>query len=132
MKDGGDRAAHPRAGLSIGRAAEEAFDLPPEIATQATAIFGIRGSGKTVTATVVVEELLERGLPVAIIDPTDVWWGLKSSADGKSEGFPVVILGGPHGDLPLDENNGWALADFAVEEGVPMVLNNYLKRDRRC
>lgn len=113
-----------REGIDVGEVdGGRRFELPLAVSTQATAIFGIRGSGKTVTATVLVEELLDRGLPVAIIDPTDVWWGLKSSADGKSEGYPVVVLGGPHGDLPLEEHNGWALADFAVDERVPLILS---------
>ena len=111
--------------LAVGASVEsgEAFGLPPELATQATAILGIRGSGKTVTATVLVEELLKMGQQVVVIDPTDVWWGLKSSGDGTEEGFPVVVLGGPHGDLPLEEENAQALADFAVEQRIPLVLS---------
>lgn len=37
--------------------------LPPEAVTQAFAILGKRGSGKTTTATVLTEELLEAGQP---------------------------------------------------------------------
>lgn len=111
------------AGLNIGQAAGGKFLLPREVATQATAVLGIRGSGKTVTATVLVEELLDEHQQVVVIDPTDVWWGLKSSFDGESEGYPIVVLGGPHGDLPLQEENARALADFAVEQRVPMVLS---------
>lgn len=110
-------------GLDVGTAGTEEFSLPREVATQATAILGIRGSGKTVTATVLVEEMLDERQQVVVIDPTDVWWGLKSSADGSEEGYPVVVLGGPHGDLPLEEDNAPALADFAVEQRVPLVLS---------
>lgn len=99
------------------------FTLPAAIGTQTCAILGIRGSGKTVTATVIVEELLDLHHQVVIIDPTDVWWGLKSSGDGSKAGYPVVIFGGPHGDLPLEANMGAALADFAVEQRVPMILS---------
>ena len=114
---------NPTRGLAVGNTGKQPFELPLEIATQAVAILGMRDSGKTVTANVIVEELLGRGMPVVIIDPTDVWWGLKSSADGKSEGHPVVILGGPHGELPLEEDNAPQLADFAVEQAVPLVLS---------
>lgn len=110
----------------------EPFAVPAEIATQATAVVGIRGSGKTVTATVLVEELLDRGLQVVVIDPTDVWWGLKSTADGKGEGYPVVVLGGPHGDLPLRPSAAPALADFAVERRVPLVLSlRHLRKNQQ-
>lgn len=110
--------------LDIGRSvAGEPFPLPTALGTQTSAIVGIRGSGKTVTATVVAEELLGRGHQVVVIDPTDVWWGLKSGADGQEEGYPVVIFGGPHGDLPLKPDMGTAIADFAVEERRPLILS---------
>lgn len=99
------------------------FRVPVEVITQTIAVLGIRGSGKTNTATVMTEELLSRGHHVVIIDPLDVWWGLRSLADGKRAGHPVVVLGGPHGDLPLQETDGEVLADFAVEERVPLVLS---------
>lgn len=100
------------------------FTLPLELGTQTSAIVGIRGSGKTNTATVFAEELLERGHQVVVIDPTDAWWGLKSSADGKRAGFPVVVLGGPHSnDLPLEPGMGRAIADLAVEQRVPLILS---------
>lgn len=110
--------------LQVGRADNgKPFRTPAAIGTQTSAIVGIRGSGKTVTATVMVEELLKLHHQVVIIDPTDVWWGLKSSADGSARGFPVVILGGAHGDLPLEPGMGAPLADFAVEQRVPLILS---------
>ncbi len=110
--------------LRLGTTAEgKSFTLPPDLVTQTTAILGIRGSGKTVTGSSTVEELLKVGQQVVIIDPTDVWWGLKSSADGKSEGYPVVIFGGPHGDLPLAHDAGGVIADFAVENRLPLILS---------
>jgi hypothetical protein len=95
--------------------------LPLEAITETMAILGIRGSGKTNTATAYVEELLENGQQVVIIDPTDAWWGLKSSADGMKPGYPVVILGGKHADLPLASTDGKLVADFIVEQGVSVV-----------
>lgn len=109
--------------LEIGQAGLLQFTLPLDVATQAMAIHGVRGKGKTVTATVIVEELLERDIQVVVIDPTDVWMGLKSSADGKRPGHDVVILGGPHGDLPLLSTSGAVIADFAVDRGVSLVLS---------
>jgi hypothetical protein len=43
--------------------------------------------------------------------------------DGRSPGFPIPIFGGPHGDAPLEEGGGTVLADFAMAEGVSMVLD---------
>jgi hypothetical protein len=98
--------------------------FPLDIAGQCLAIFGIRGSGKTNTAGAFVEELLEHGYPTVIIDPTDAWWGLRVGADGDpKKGYPVVIFGGSHGDIPLEESSGKVIADFVVKEHVPIVLS---------
>lgn len=113
------------ADLHIGRG----FTLPVNIVSQATAVLGVRGKGKTSTAVVVVEEALDNNVQVIVIDPTDVWHGLRSSKDGKKAGHPVVILGGEHGDLPLAAESGNAVADFAVENRVPMILSlRHLKK----
>ncbi len=79
------------------------LELPEEAVTETFAILGKRGVGKTTTARVLTEELLEVGLPVLILDPTGVWWGLRTSADGRRDGYPVVIFGGDHADVPLEE-----------------------------
>lgn len=109
--------------LKIGKAGRETFGLPLDVATWAMAIHGVRGKGKTSTGVVIVEEALEQGVQVVVIDPTDVWWGLKSSKDGKKPGYPAVILGGSHGDLPLGAKSGPAVADFAVAHRVPIILS---------
>lgn len=97
--------------------------LPLELAQQAICTVGIRGSGKTNTGRVMAEELLDAGVPICVIDPTDAWWGLRASRDGKGEGYPVFIFGGEHGDLPLEETHGKTIAEFLVGERVPVVLS---------
>jgi uncharacterized protein len=67
------------------------FTLPEEAITQTFAILGIRGSGKTNTGVVLAEELLKRKHQIVVIDPVDVWWGLKSSKDGKAAGFGIPV-----------------------------------------
>lgn len=98
--------------------------LPLDAASLTSAIMGIRGAGKTNTAVVIVEELLDAHQQCVVIDPTDSWWGLKSSKDGKRDGYPVVILGGKKGDLPLTEADGKTIADFVVDNpAVSIVLS---------
>ncbi len=109
--------------LKVGKSGRSNFLLPLDIATQAMAVHGVRGRGKTVTVTVLVEELLDNGIQVVVIDPTDVWWGLKSSRSGARAGYPVVILGGHHGDIPLQSTSGSVIADFAVDHGASMILS---------
>jgi hypothetical protein len=97
--------------------------LPLDAVTETLGILGRKGSGKTTTASVLAEELLAAKVPVAIIDPTDAWWGLRSSKDGKTDGFPITILGGDHADAPLEETAGKVIADLVAEEAPPLVLS---------
>jgi len=97
--------------------------VPLEYATDATAILGKRGSGKTNTAVVFVEEMLTAGLPVVIVDTVGVWWGIRSSADGNKAGFDVVIFGGEHGDVPLEEKSGVIIADAILDNGLSAVID---------
>lgn len=98
--------------------------FPIEIAGQTIAMFGIRGSGKTNSAGALAEELLEQNHPIAVIDPTDAWWGLRAGRDGSpSGGYPVFIFGGSHADVPLSETDGKVIAEFLVREQVPVILS---------
>lgn len=110
--------------FAIGGGAGGVLRLTDEIVTKASAVLGIRESGKTNTAKVIAEHLLALGRQVVITDPMDVWWGVKSSKDGKSAGYPVVVLGGQHADLPLLEGDGRVLADFVVDHpSVSVILS---------
>lgn len=101
-----------------------ALSLPLDIAGQAICIFGIRGSGKTNTAGVLAEELLDHGQPIVVIDPTDAWWGLRAGRDGSTEGgYQIFIFGGSHADVPLEETDGKVIAEFLVKEQVSVILS---------
>lgn len=97
--------------------------LPLDAATRAIAILAVRGAGKTYTAAVFVEELSTLGVPVVIVDPIGVWWGLRSSASGKGPGIPIVIFGGDHADVPLGETSAETIADVIVDERLSAVLD---------
>lgn len=101
----------------------ESCPLPLETVTETIAVLGRRGSGKTHTASVLAEEMLKVGAQVIIIDPLDVWKGLRTSADGKSDGFPVVVFGGDDGDLPLEGKEGVGLADAIIETGISAIIS---------
>jgi Helicase HerA, central domain len=97
--------------------------LPLDVAGEAIAILAKRGAGKTNTATVLVEELHGANVQVVVLDPVGAWWGLRSSADGKSEGIRIPILGGQHGDVPLEPTAGQVIADVVVDSGAPLLLD---------
>lgn len=80
----------------------DGLKLPVDAVTQRISILGRTRSGKSHTAGVLVEEVLEARQQVVILDPKGDWWGLRSSADGRSAGLPITIMGGAHGDIPLE------------------------------
>jgi hypothetical protein len=100
-----------------------AFTIPPDLLAQTMAVVGKTGSGKTYTAKGLIERLLTDRRRVCILDPTGVWWGLKSLADGKRAGFPVAVFGGAHADVPIAETSGAALAKIVAEKNLPAVID---------
>lgn len=104
------------------------FALPLDLVTESQAILAIKGAGKTYTAGVQAEEMLKANIPICVIDPTGAWWGLKSSADGKSAGFPIPIFGGEHADAPLNEDAGELVARAMVENRFSAVFDLSLFR----
>jgi hypothetical protein len=102
--------------------------LPIDAVTQTIAIMSKRGTGKTHTASVMAEEMLKHGQTVVVYDPTSAWWGLKSSASGKRRGFPIVIFGGEHADVPLEENAGELIANVIVDKRISAILDCGLLR----
>lgn len=104
------------------------LDLPLEFVTSTQAILAKKGAGKSYTASVQAEQLLAANQQVIVIDPTGAWWGLRSSASGKGDGFPIAVLGGDHGDCPLGRNAGTAIAEAVVKEGFSAVLDLSLFR----
>ncbi|HEV7405205.1 MAG TPA: hypothetical protein VGO11_19835 [Chthoniobacteraceae bacterium] len=103
---------------------EDGFALPLELAARTQAILAQKGAGKTYTALKQTELMLGAGVQVVALDPTGVWWGLRSPAAGKGgRGFAVVVLGGEHGDTPLLPSSGAVVADFVVSSGRSVVLD---------
>ena len=85
----------------------------PDSTTMTAAILAKKGSGKTYLGMVLAEEFLTSpglGVPVVIVDPTGVWYGLRSMADGSPSSLPILTLGGEYGDLPLSHTQGKQVA----------------------
>jgi DNA helicase HerA-like ATPase len=70
-----------------------------EYASQGNAVLGIRDSGKSYTATLIAEQLLEARIPFVAFDPIGVWKYLKVGTPGRS-GYQLVVAG-EGGDIPL-------------------------------
>jgi hypothetical protein len=110
--------------LNIGETVEgSAFTLPADAITQTFAILAKRRVGKTYTASVMAEELVRLGLPFVALDPTGAWWGLRATEAGKPNGSPVIIIGGEHGDVPLEATAGKVIAELVVENPGQYVID---------
>ena len=108
------------------------FTLPIEAVTETFGIVAKRGSGKTYTAKVMVEEMLAAGAHVCVLDPIGVWWGLRTAADGKGAGLSILVLGGDHGDLPIEPTAGTVLADLVMAgHSVIIDLSGMRKGEQR-
>lgn len=89
-----------------------ALPIPADALDDRLGFVGTAGSGKTYAAGTAVERLLSDGARCVIIDPLDVWWGLRLLADGVTPSkFNVVVFGGAHGDMPINEHSGAILGE---------------------
>ncbi|GAB3027252.1 ATP-binding protein [Natronobiforma cellulositropha] len=105
---------------SIERLAVSAdgFTLPVEdVLTGRGFVTGKSGSGKSNTASVVAEELLERGLGMLIVDTDGEYRGLSAEYDLLTVGC------GEECDVDLESSDVDRLVSRALEERIPMVLD---------
>jgi len=99
------------------------LSLPLDAVTQTIAILAKRRAGKSYTMRRLAEQLFKASQQIVIVDPKGDQWGIRSAADGKAPGLPVTILGGEHGDVPLEPTSGEIVAKLVVEERVSLVLD---------
>jgi hypothetical protein len=97
--------------------------IPDAALAQHTIILGKTRAGKSSVARGMVEHMLDDEKPVCIIDPKGDWWGLKSSADGKKPGYPVVIFGGAHADVPINAHAGSHVAELVATGNRPCIID---------
>lgn len=98
-------------------------ELPEGVLAQHIAVLGKTRSGKSSTIRLLVEGLLDQKKPVCVVDPKGDWWGLKSSADGKHAGYPIVIFGGEHADVPLNPHAGASIAELVATGNRPCIID---------
>jgi len=97
--------------------------LTVDVVTQTLGIIGRKGSGKTYLSMLLAEGLLDMKAQVVILDPVGNWWSLRLAADGKRPGYKITVLGGDHGDVPLEPEAGELVADLVCGESLSVVLD---------
>lgn len=99
------------------------LSLPIDAVTEPIGMFANRGKGKSNAAHRLVEQLYHAGLPSVVLDVKGDWYGIRSSADGRSAGLPFLIFGGEHFDVPLEPDSGVAVGRFTAEHHVPTIVD---------
>ena len=83
--------------------------IPKAALAQHVIALGKTRSGKSSKMRLLVESKLDQHIPVCTIDVKGDWWGLKSSADGKSAGYPIIIFGSEYAryaDIRINAHSG--------------------------
>lgn len=101
----------------------DGLSIPLDVVTEKLGFLGRTGSGKSYAAMLLAELMHKAGGQFVALDPVGVWWGLRLAADGKGAGIPVPVLGGLHGDIPLEPTAGTLVADLVADRGTSMVLD---------
>ncbi|MEQ1762562.1 MAG: hypothetical protein ABL984_05370 [Pyrinomonadaceae bacterium] len=99
------------------------LSIPLSAVTQKIVVYGSPNMGKTNFGSVMAEELYANHLRFSVIDPMGVWWGIQHGASGKQTGLEVLILGGIHGDLPIEPTAGDVVADLVADESVSVIID---------
>jgi DNA-binding transcriptional regulator GbsR (MarR family) len=98
-----------------------------EVLTGRGVVLGKSGSGKSNSASVVVEELLEDGYPVLIVDVDGEYFGLK-------EEYELLHLGADEEcDLVVGPEHAEKIAELTLEQNIPVILDvsGYLHEEKQ-
>lgn len=80
-------------------------------------ILGIRGSGKTNTSAVILEELLNYKYPMTIIDIDGEYWGLK-------EKYELLVVGkSKNVDIEVNVEHARQIAEVSISKNIPVILD---------
>lgn len=109
------------------------LEFPEESVTWVNSFLAKRGAGKTYSAAVLAEEMLKAKVPIIVIDGMGIWWGLRTSYDGKSDGHPIIVFGGEHPDIALNPLKIKDIARSIIESNVNAVIDvsNFSKTQAR-
>ena len=103
------------------------IQLHEDAVTQGFGILGKRGKGKSNLLGVMLEIIAKRGQKFVVLDPPDAHWGIRFTQNSKgqitgSSGVEALIIGGEHGDIPIEHTDGKETAHIVVEGNISAVI----------
>jgi hypothetical protein len=102
---------------SVGTVGRDVSLPSVEVLTGRGFVTGKSGSGKSNTASVVIEKLLDRGFPVLIVDIDGEYYGLK-------EKYEILHVGDDEEcDIQVSAEHAEKIADLALVQNVPIILD---------
>lgn len=97
--------------------------IPVGLFNKRLSILAMQGAGKTYTAGVLEEEMLDylvsskgTNAKLIIIDPVGAHWGIR-------EKFPIHIIGGEKGDIQVDPDSGKHFADLIHKNNLSTLFD---------
>ncbi|WP_255171667.1 ATP-binding protein [Natrononativus amylolyticus] len=105
--------------ITVGEANDgDEVQLPVvELLTGRGFVTGKSGSGKSNTASVIAEELLESGYPLLVVDTDGEYYGLKEEYEMLHAGADEEC------DIQIGPEHAEQMASLALEENVPVILD---------
>lgn len=100
--------------------------IPVEYAaTMKYAVLAKSNGGKTFLTLKFEEQLCDAGAFFVTLDPVGKHWALRAGRDGSKTGGKrdVYVLGGLHGDVPLEPGSGALIADTVLDHPGRYVLD---------
>lgn len=100
--------------------------IPVDLAaTMKYAVLAKSNGGKTYLTLKMEEQLCDLGAFFVTLDPVGKHWALRAGKDGSPEGgkSDVWVLGGLHGDVPLEPKSGSLIADTVLDHPGRYVLD---------
>jgi len=113
-----------KAWLELGKTGGgKPFRLPADLGDRKIAILAMSKAGKTYGLGDILEELYAAGRPWVAADPANNLWGLRAKPDGTPSELSIVVMGGDHGDLPLEKDAGERVAEAFLSDPICLVLD---------
>ncbi len=115
----GERTVSDQEEVTVGETVEGTpVSLPVvQLLTGRGFVTGKSGSGKSNSASVVAEELLEAGYPLLIVDTDGEYYGLKEEYEMLHAGADEEC------DIQIGPEHAEQMASLALEENVPIILD---------